>query len=230
MWLYSTEILVQTLHDIERKLPETKLNKQELILLKAITAHSNDVLSEVKKFLDHNESLDPASPSIPGNRMKRFWKRLTTSSEEILTLQHRLDRTTTQVIQIYGTLNNALARKIDQGLHSVHTDVRGIERHLAKIELSLEDQLILTWLSGSASQPMIMRSPDQAGTGMWFLKHDVYLEWHRGYTQTLVCPGMAGAGKSVMMSFVLDHLWNSYQLQPEIRIAQISCQYQLKDQ
>lgn len=110
----------------------------------------------------------------------------------------------------------------------MHNDVRGMGRHLVEIKLSLEDQLVFASVLGSALQPAHTGGLGQAGTGMWFLKHDSYLDWRSGYTQTLVCPGMAGAGKSVMMSFVLDDLWNSYQLQPGIRITQLFCQYQLK--
>lgn len=95
MSLYSTEILAYTLRDIQNKLPSSNLTKQELSFLEAITVHYNKALSEVRKFLDHNESLDPASPSNARHQVKRFWKRLTMSSDEILTLQHHLDRTTT---------------------------------------------------------------------------------------------------------------------------------------
>ncbi|KAJ7453199.1 ankyrin repeat-containing domain protein [Mycena latifolia] len=46
----------------------------------------------------------------------------------------------------------------------------------------------------------------QPGTGKWFLEHDKFLSWMSGRGKTLWCPGMPGAGKTVLASIAVNHL------------------------
>jgi len=46
----------------------------------------------------------------------------------------------------------------------------------------------------------------QLGTGEWFLHDMKFQEWHRSKGATLFCPGIPGAGKTIMASLVIDHL------------------------
>jgi Cdc6-like AAA superfamily ATPase len=47
-------------------------------------------------------------------------------------------------------------------------------------------------------------SRHQHGTGDWFLDEDKYQTWTRSSCGTLVCPGVPGAGKTVMAALVIE--------------------------
>ncbi|KAF7356357.1 ANK-REP-REGION domain-containing protein [Mycena venus] len=44
------------------------------------------------------------------------------------------------------------------------------------------------------------------GTGEWLLVHPLFQQWESGSGRTLWCCGIPGAGKTVLMSMVVDHL------------------------
>ncbi|KAJ7325848.1 hypothetical protein DFH08DRAFT_711106, partial [Mycena albidolilacea] len=46
----------------------------------------------------------------------------------------------------------------------------------------------------------------QARTGAWFLEHEIFQEWKSMSGKILWCPGMPGAGKTVLSSIVVHHL------------------------
>ncbi|KAJ7088352.1 hypothetical protein C8R44DRAFT_751918 [Mycena epipterygia] len=46
----------------------------------------------------------------------------------------------------------------------------------------------------------------QPGTGQWLLEHDLFKEWKSGTDNVIWCRGMPGAGKTVLVSIVVDHL------------------------
>ncbi|EGN97887.1 hypothetical protein SERLA73DRAFT_160915 [Serpula lacrymans var. lacrymans S7.3] len=46
----------------------------------------------------------------------------------------------------------------------------------------------------------------QKGTGSWVLDDERFKEWKSGDVKTLWCPGIPGAGKTVLASYIIDHL------------------------
>jgi Cdc6-like AAA superfamily ATPase len=46
----------------------------------------------------------------------------------------------------------------------------------------------------------------QAGTGQWFLRDAKFQGWLRSNDATLFCPGIPGAGKTIIAALVIDHL------------------------
>jgi Cdc6-like AAA superfamily ATPase len=50
----------------------------------------------------------------------------------------------------------------------------------------------------------------QKGTGEWFLKSAPFIEWLEGKKKTLFCPGIPGAGKTMVASIVVNHLKTSF--------------------
>ena len=46
----------------------------------------------------------------------------------------------------------------------------------------------------------------QRGTGQWFLDSPEFSAWVRGDSQTLFCPGIPGAGKTILASVAIQHL------------------------
>jgi len=51
----------------------------------------------------------------------------------------------------------------------------------------------------------------QEGTGQWFLDSPEFKRWLQGSDKTLFCPGIPGAGKTMMAAIAIDHLCRTAQ-------------------
>ncbi|KAL7793811.1 hypothetical protein V8C37DRAFT_409391 [Trichoderma ceciliae] len=91
---------------------------------------------------------------------------------------------------------------------------------------------VLDWLTtveyGAQQSDHLRRR--QQGTGKWLLDSEQFRDWLRDENQTLFCPGMPGAGKTVLTSIVVDELHSKFQDNPEIGIAYIYVNYKLQDE
>lgn len=72
----------------------------------------------------------------------------------------------------------------------------------------LKRQELLEWLStpNFPAQQSDLLSRKQRGTGQWFLDSTEYLSWLARPNGTLFCPGIPGAGKTIMATIAIDHL------------------------
>jgi hypothetical protein len=70
----------------------------------------------------------------------------------------------------------------------------------------------------------------QPGTGQWLLDSPEFHAWLETEEQTLFCPGIPGAGKTVLTSIVVDYLDSKRQIDPTIGIAYIYCNFRRKDE
>ncbi|KAJ9204753.1 hypothetical protein DTO166G4_7855 [Paecilomyces variotii] len=66
----------------------------------------------------------------------------------------------------------------------------------------------------------------QEGTGLWLLNSEEFTQWMSQPKQTLFCPGIPGAGKTIMSSIVVEHLKGKSQENPEIQTCCIFCSFQ----
>jgi Cdc6-like AAA superfamily ATPase len=99
-------------------------------------------------------------------------------------------------------------------------------------ERRAEHQAILNWLTSIdyAPQQSDLIKRRQEGTGEWLLKSSEFQEWLGRSKQTLFCPGIPGAGKTMMSSIVVDHLNTKFENDAGIGIAYIYCNYQPQQQ
>jgi len=89
---------------------------------------------------------------------------------------------------------------------------------------------ILSWISSTdfPSKQSDVIDVRQKGTGKWFLEHPKFESWISGSKSTLICPGMPGAGKTMVAAIAIDHLSRTIQ-NDEIGVAYIYCSYQLRE-
>jgi Cdc6-like AAA superfamily ATPase len=94
-----------------------------------------------------------------------------------------------------------------------------------------EHQAILDWLTpiDYAPQQSDFISRRQKGTGQWLLNSNKFQEWFNNENQTLFCPGMPGAGKTILTSIVVEHLWTEFQNDANIGIAYLYCNFRQQD-
>ncbi|PVH99572.1 purine and uridine phosphorylase, partial [Periconia macrospinosa] len=86
-----------------------------------------------------------------------------------------------------------------------------------------KDAKILDWLTpidyGLQHSDYLKRR--QPGTGQWFLDSKEFQTWLGGDKQTLFCPGIPGAGKTILTSVVVNDLITRFHSNPEVGIAYI---------
>ncbi|EXL65494.1 hypothetical protein FOPG_18280 [Fusarium oxysporum f. sp. conglutinans race 2 54008] len=70
----------------------------------------------------------------------------------------------------------------------------------------------------------------QAGTGKWLLDPAVFCEWRNSSSQTLFCPGIPGAGKTIATAIVIDHLESRYVHDRGVGAAYVYCNYRLQEE
>lgn len=94
------------------------------------------------------------------------------------------------------------------------------------------DLRILEWVTpvdyGPHQSDFLRRR--EPGTGQWLLDSAEYQAWLGARKQTLFCPGIPGAGKTILTSVVVDHLERTYRADPTIRIAYIYCNYRRQEE
>lgn len=80
---------------------------------------------------------------------------------------------------------------------------------------------ILDWLTSVdySAQLSDYLERRQEGTGEWLLSSNEFQTWIQNKEHMLFCPGMPGAGKTVLTSIVVDHLHSKIQKDSKIGIA-----------
>ena len=102
-----------------------------------------------------------------------------------------------------------------------------------KRERNKEHQAIVDWLTpiDYTAQQSDFISRRQEGTGQWLLDSDEFHVWLDQKQQTLFCPGIPGAGKTMIASVVVDNLCGRFKNDGSIGIAYLYCNFrQQQDQ
>jgi hypothetical protein len=90
-----------------------------------------------------------------------------------------------------------------------------------------EYQAILDWLTpiDYAPQQSDFIARRQRGTGRWLTDSDKFQVWVSQEKQTLFCPGIQGAGKTILTSIVVDYLEAKFQNEASTGIAHLYCNF-----
>ena len=172
-----------------------------------------NILDELQRILDKNTELGSESGNV-GRRIKRVWKRLNWKPEDIDELRNRISTN----VGLLNAFNGRLTRD----------NVVKLIRH----QENQEWQAILDWLTSIdyAAQQSDFVSRRQAGTGQWLLESVEFQAWVGGDQQVLFCPGIPGAGKTILTSIVVDYLYTKFQKNTDIGIAYLYCNFRRQDE
>ncbi|KAK2593679.1 hypothetical protein QQS21_008622 [Conoideocrella luteorostrata] len=120
-------------------------------------------------------------------------------------------------------------------LKQVQYDTSAAREDVAQIKSDLgrkEDLKILNWLTtvnyGETQSDYFARR--QPGTGQWLLDSKEFQGWLATNKQTLFCPGIPGAGKTILTSIVTDHLELRFRNDSETGLAFIYCNFQRQEE
>ncbi|KAJ9412468.1 hypothetical protein QL093DRAFT_2570550 [Fusarium oxysporum] len=141
------------------------------------------------------------------------------------------------LLQILPTKVKAERRIADivSAITDVKEKVEDMSNDVHKLLHGQDDQkhqAILKWLTpvDYAQQHNDFISRRQRGTGEWMLKSAEFQAWLNADKQTLFCPGIPGAGKTIITAIVIDYLQSKFRDNQSIGIAYIYCNFRRKDQ
>ncbi|PNP57730.1 hypothetical protein FNYG_15198 [Fusarium nygamai] len=132
--------------------------------------------------------------------------------------------------------NERLVRDVSQAvIEAMKEPVGEVVRHTGKISRDVEvlrDQAILNWLTpiDYSPQQRDFISRRQPGTGLWFLDSAEFQAWLSKDKQTLFCPGIPGAGKTMITAIVIDYLQSRFLDDQSTGIAYIYCNFRRQDE
>lgn len=94
-------------------------------------------------------------------------------------------------------------------------------------ELNIESSKIIDWLTpiNYAPQQQDYINQRQPGTGEWLLDSPEFRQWVESDVQRLFCPGIPGAGKTMLTSIVVEELTNRFGNDKSVGIAYLYCNF-----
>ena len=103
---------------------------------------------------------------------------------------------------------------------------RGVDK-LLRERHDQERENVLKWLTpiNYVTQQSDYIGRRQPGTGQWLLVSVEYQAWLNTPKQTLFCPGIPGAGKTILTAIVIDDLYTRFQCNASIGIAYLYCDF-----
>jgi hypothetical protein len=123
-------------------------------------------------------------------------------------------------------------KRIREAGDTTYQEVKRVRREQEDWQYRDERQSILTWLTPTdyTAQQHDFVSRRQAGTGQWLLDSPEFQTWLDTDKQTLFCPGIPGAGKTILTSIVVEELTTRYSKEPTVGIAYLYCNFRRKDE
>ena len=116
-------------------------------------------------------------------------------------------------------------------LNNVSRTNANVEIITSKLDRN-EDLEILNWLTpidyGPQQSNFIKRR--QEGTGTWLLHTNEFNIWLDQRNKTLFCPGIPGAGKTILTAIVVNHLDNQYASDLTTSLAYIYCNFRRQNE
>lgn len=114
----------------------------------------------------------------------------------------------------------------------LHDGLERIDQSHVNRETSEQRKTILNWLTPvqSGLQQSDVISQRQPGTGQWLLESAQFKSWVDGEKRTLFCPGIPGAGKTVVTSIVVDEITNRFRKDDSIGLAFVFCNFRRHDE
>ena len=148
---------------------------------------------------------------------------------EVQNILARIERQKTMFILALQHDNLGLSRSTQEELFLSQDGIDNINKALEEVKLQQtgrDVQDVLDWLSplkfwAKQIDVFEIRHPE---TGTWLLQHDTFKSWLSGTRKSFFCPGIPGAGKTVLASVIVDHLGKIFE-NDNVGIAYAYCSY-----
>lgn len=132
------------------------------------------------------------------------------------------------------TFRSQLSQAIKDDTNFVRTQVPAIQSRVDEIQQGQADakhNKMVGWISPTKypAQQSDIIGRRQKGTGQWFLDAPEFTRWLDEPRGTLLCPGIPGAGKTMVAAIAIDHLLKSAQ-SSLVGVAYVYCNYKAQDE
>ncbi|KFY74396.1 hypothetical protein V499_05573 [Pseudogymnoascus sp. VKM F-103] len=148
------------------------------------------------------------------------------SKEEVANILMRIERlkSLTQIALEMDHFKLSQALKIDT------TVITNTVRSLQESQVSEQYRVITDWLSSTdfPAQQSDFIGRRQEGTGQWFVVSPEFTNWLQGTKEDLFCPGIPGAGKTMIAAIAVDHIWKAFQ-GDNVGVAYVYCNYKRRE-
>ncbi|UPL04021.1 hypothetical protein LCI18_014955 [Fusarium solani-melongenae] len=124
-----------------------------------------------------------------------------------------------------------IAELLSNALHVLETTGDNVDTIKSRSDRRIELEMLnwLTPIDYGPQQSDIFRR-HQPGTGQWVLDSDQFQAWIATSGQALFCPGIPGAGKTIVASVVINHLMEKLREDPGNGLAYIYCDFRRRNE
>ncbi|KAI1667999.1 Ankyrin repeat domain protein [Pyrenophora tritici-repentis] len=138
-------------------------------------------------------------------------------------------------------LLNEIEPPANKPLQAIKEDTEAVRNHVSAVtsrtdtirqdQDSAKHRRLVEWLSISdyPNQQSDIIKRRQEGTGRWFLDAPELARWLNESKTTLFCPGIPGAGKTMIAAIAIDHLLNTAQNSSH-GVAYVYCNYKAQEE
>ncbi|KAH7031050.1 uncharacterized protein B0I36DRAFT_349186 [Microdochium trichocladiopsis] len=206
----STEVrsLSIVLQDIEIFVSSDHVSDTQQQDLAKVLAGCEETLRDTEKAIDKYCDLENKSKSI-AQVVRRAWKRLTFEPDDIRELRSRISDDVMLLNSLVGGVTrDNVARVVKRQDQQVYREV-------------------LDWITpiDYAAQQSDFINRRLAGTGQWLLDSSEYQNWIASAKESLFCPGIPGAGKTILASVVVNDLLERFPPDGSTAICYIYCNF-----
>lgn len=224
--------------DVNVALSEWDVNDQEQANIGDILVGCHNVLSDLDQALQRNVGIQISGGGI-GTRVKRVWKKVHWQPGDIHELRGRLTSNIALLDAFLGRMsryfppNNVIVTELQvESTSGIAIETKKGVDQLKQRQADQDRRDVLNWLTPTdySTQQHDFFHRRQKGTGQWLLGSSEYRAWLRESGQTLFCPGIPGAGKTILASIVVDDLTTVIRTDPTIGIAYIYCNFRQQNE
>jgi hypothetical protein len=134
-----------------------------------------------------------------------------------------------KAISLVLTFNSKLSQAIKDDTMSIRDALPPLQEStiaIRDVQSLQQHHDIMEWLSPTdfPAQQHDIITRRQEGTGQWFLGSPEFKSWLQGCNKTLFCPGIPGAGKTMMAGITIDHLCREISSE-SVGLAYLFCNY-----
>ena len=189
-------------------------------------------IKEIFQTIEREKSL--LQLALANNSRKLLQEIKRTSSEnksQLLKLITAIERSSDESEGQFSKLNDNLVILQDSQA-SLHNGLDGLNRRQDNRDLLEQRLATLNWLTpiDYAVQQSDFINRRQEGTGEWLLDSPEFKAWAEGEIKTLFCPGIPGAGKTMITSIVIEELLSRVENNQSMVVAYLYCDFRRQDE
>ncbi|KAI9852608.1 MAG: hypothetical protein M1824_001849 [Vezdaea acicularis] len=221
--------LLSLLTDLQYRVEGAKANEPWLQGVQSL-AVENGPLDQVRGVMeDLARKLRPVG-KLKGSVRALIW---TFDKEKTDDMLSKINRVNMQISIALQKDQFALSLRTDKQVEGVDGKVHDIADGVSALRLDQKEaaltgrrRLMAEWISPLDFHHIhnAALSSRQSDTGKWFLESEQFKQWLQGTSKALWCPGMPGAGKTVIAAIAIDHVQKRY-TSTKTGMAYIYCNY-----